>query len=865
MKLRKRLSITFLWLALAGSSAVLMGLTGMHLYLGPTLPSVDSLRDVRLQTPLRIYSSDGKLIGEFGEKRRTPVAFHEIPQPYIDALLAAEDAEFYSHHGVSITGLMRAASQLLMSGDIQGGGSTITMQVARNYFLTFRQEFRRKFREILLAMRIERELTKEQILELYVNVIFLGNRSYGIQAAAQTYYGKPLSDLSVAQMAMIAGLPKAPSTMNPLVNPERALIRRNWILGRMRELGWLDEMHYQQAINEPLTAKHHGSNVAQGVDASYVAEMARQKAISLFGPAAYTDGYRIYTTIDSELQASAERAVVKGLQAYDRRHGYRGPEQRFTVTDALLLPQPTADDNTEEDGTQTHAVALDLDKIGAEWREALRGIPAFAGLRPAAVVSVENKSFKALLATGDVVEVSWDQGLKDAKPYISENTVGPAPESASEVVNLGDVVRLNERLPGSWHLDQIPAVQSALVSLDPDNGAILSLVGGFDFHHNNFNRATQAYRQPGSIFKPFIYTAALENGFTAATIVNDAPIVFSDSLLETSWRPENSSGKFYGPTRLRKALYLSRNLVSIRVLRSIGINSAIAGMARFGFDEGTLPRNLSLALGSANITPLELATAYAVFANGGYKVEPYFIQRILDFDGHTVHEALPPTVCKTCEDEDAPLPGNIETAGDSGGQGRGRNGAYGFEGDPFEISFAIKSLLNILEPQDYPQAPRVLEPEVAYIIDSMLQDVVQRGTARRAKTLARSDLAGKTGTTNGPTDAWFSGYNGDVVTTTWVGFDQMSNLGNNEYGGSAALPIWIDFMRTALRGRPETPRIQPEGIVTVRIDPETGKRAPVGDPNAIFEIFRSDNVPSMPQNNGLDSPYDEDALTEGLF
>ncbi len=869
MALKNRVTVTFVWLFLAGSSAVLMGLTAMHLYLGPALPSVDSLRDIRLQTPLRIYSSDGKLIGEFGEKRRTPVKFDEIPQTYIDALLAAEDDQFYSHSGVSITGLMRATSQLLMTGDIQGGGSTITMQLARNFFLTNRQEFKRKFNEILLALRIERELTKEEILELYVNVIFLGNRSYGIQAAAHGYYGKPLSELSVAQLAMIAGLPKAPSTMNPLSNPERALIRRDWILGRMRELNWLDEASYKEAVNAPITAARHGSNVSEKVDASYVAEMARRKAIELFGLSAYTDGYRLYTTVHSELQASAEQAVRKGLHTYDHRHGYRGPEQQFSIV-GTLAGEPSAltpqDGELQDDsGTPTSEApgsAFNAALMGAEWQDALQEIPVYADLYPAAVTLVGERHVEAMLATGDVVRVEWEHGLSDAQPYISENRVGPAPESAADVLSVGDVIRLNERTPNTYYLDQIPEAQGALVALNPDNGAILSLVGGFDFQHNNFNRVTQAERQPGSSFKPFVYTAALEHGLTPATIVNDAPIVFNDSQLETSWRPENSSGKFYGPTRLRKGFYLSRNLVSVRVLRSIGIGNAIEGMDRFGFNKRELPHDLSLALGSANLTPLEMATAYSVFANGGYRIEPYFIERILDFDGRTVFEALPLTVCQTCEDEETPQPRAAVSADDTIND----NAPYDFNGDAFQVDFAIKSLLDILEPEDYPKAPRVLEPEIAYIMDSMLQDVIQRGTGRRAKALARHDLAGKTGTTNGPKDAWFAGYNGDIVTVTWVGFDQMTNLGNSEFGGSAALPVWIDYMRTALKGRPETPRVQPEGIVTVRIDPETGLRAATGDPDAIFEIFRDENVPEASSKGRLNSPYDNpEVLTEELF
>lgn len=856
------------WLICAGIGGVLTVFCGAHLYLSPTLPSVDSLRDVRLQTPLRIYSNDGKLIGEIGEKRRTPIQYEDIPQAYIDALLSAEDDQFYSHSGVSIKGLMRAFSQILMSGDIQGGGSTITMQVARNFFLTKRQEFKRKFNEILLALRIERELSKEDILELYVNVIFLGNRAYGIQAASQVYYGDTINKLSVAQLAMIAGIPKAPSTMNPLANPDRALERRNWILGRMLELSKLDEQAYQSALAEPITASYHGNSL--DLSASYVAEMARRKAVDMFGTKAYTDGYRVYTTLDGDLQNSARQAVIKGLLEYDQRHGYRGPEQQLDVPETvaqLLDTNATPEEATTTDpdthSTETGQNTLLLKSWHTALLAALKDIPTYADLESAVVVNVQERQATVLSKGGETIQLGWDQGLSSAKPHINVNAVGRAPDKASDVVALGDVVRLRLNNKGERHLAQLPEAQAALASLNPRNGAILALVGGLDFRQSNFNRAIQAKRQPGSNFKPFVYTAALENGYTAASIINDAPIVFDDSQLETAWRPENSGGNFYGPTRLRKALYRSRNLVSIRVLRSIGIRAAIEHIDRFGIDRESLPRDLSLALGSLSMTPLEVATGYAVFANGGHRVEPYFIERILNYDGEPVYEAMPLTVCHQCERNSLDDFEQLETE-----DATSFNSPFEFTGDAFAISRKTKSKLGGLEPEDYPRAPRVLDERVGYIMDSMLKDVVRRGTGTKAKVLKRRDLAGKTGTTNDSTDTWFSGYAGDLVTTAWMGFDDMSTLGRREFGSSAALPIWVHFMRDALQNRPEMEVPQPSGLVTVRINPETGKRAKPGEPGAIFEIFRDDQVPEFGDDNDSTPSNWEDTnevITDDIF
>ncbi len=842
-----------LWLLLSGSSGAIVVLASFYLYLSPQLPQVETLRQVQLQTPLRIYSSDQKLIGEFGEKRRTPIRYDQIPQQYIDAILSAEDDDFYDHHGVSIKGLLRAVSQLLQTGRKQGGGSTITMQVARNFFLSFKQTFARKFNEILLALQIERELSKEEILELYVNKIFLGNRAYGIQAAAQVYYGQTIDQLNVAQLAMIAGLPKAPSTFNPIVNPDRALIRRNWILGRMLSLGKLSQTDHAEAIKQPITAQYHGLSL--DLNAPYIAEMARKHALDLFGNKAYTDGYTVVTTIDSTLQQAAQDSLRKGLITYDQRHGYRGPEQTL----------PAEGDNYLE-----------------EWQASLKAMTSFGDLRAAVVTFVGENNIEAMLSNGERILIEWDDGLSSARPYITENRRGPRPKLASDLLGIGDVIRVADN-EDSWSLQQIPAAQAALVALNPENGGIRSLVGGFDFNQSNFNRAIQAKRQPGSNFKPFVYTAALENGFTAASLVNDAPIVVDDAKLEGTWRPEDSSGKFLGPTRLRKALYQSRNLVSIRVLRSIGINNAIASMDRFGLGEEALPRDLTLALGSYALTPLQVATGYATFANGGFRVEPYLIEKIITVDDQIAYEALPLTVCRWCEQEEQEQENRQAQENKQAAELSKRDLNTSDYSDSGNLEFVESSNLEDLlgdnyaeEPNEedpidtpiYPRAPRVIDEKVAYIIDSMLKDVVTRGTGRKAKALGRKDLAGKTGTTNGPTDAWYSGYNRSLVATTWLGFDQNFKLGVREFGGSAALPIWIDYMRTALKGVPESTLEQPDGLVTVRIDPKTGSIAEPGNPNAVFEVFREENVSKIKVADRREkdiNPSSEDAPPEELF
>jgi penicillin-binding protein 1A len=778
--------------ALLGVLAGLWLLAGVYLYLSPNLPDVETLRDVRLQTPMRVYTREGDLIGQFGEQKRSPLPFDEIPEQFVQALLAAEDDNFFQHRGIDLMGLGRAVSELVLTGEKGSGGSTLTMQVARNYFLSLERTFMRKFNEILLAIEIERALDKREIFELYFNRVFLGHRAYGFEAASRVYYGVGIGELSLAQHAMLAGIPKAPSRNNPVSGPESGLQRRNWILGRMQQLGYIDASQYSVAVAEPVTAKLHGAQIA--FSAHYAAEMARQEMLDRYGMAAYNDGYHVYTTVSSSLQQVARRALINGLVTYDERHGYRGPEQRFPV------PQDTAD-------------------ARRYWLAVLRDIAVIAERQPAIVTSILEDRVTLLLADGSDGELLWESGPSEARPYLSEDRRGAPPESLADLFTPGDLIRVMADEDANLRLSQVPAVQGALVSLEPEDGAIVSIVGGMGFELSKFNRATQAQRQPGSSFKPFLYGAALEAGFTAASIINDAPVVMEDSSLEDIWRPENDGGNFHGPTRLRWALTKSRNLVSIRLLQQLGTQNFIEAAGRYGFDTSEFAPDLSLALGTHVMSPLAVATGYAMLANGGYRVQPYLIARVDDINGETLYRARPLTVCRECESQ--PLP----------------------EEAAAELSMEEILAQSQVDEERPPAAPRVMDEQVNFILNSILQDVIKRGTGRRAMALERGDLAGKTGTTNGPMDAWFSGYNADLVTTTWVGFDNYTPLGRREFGGTAALPVWIEYMGEALAGVPERKRPLPAGIVHVKIDPETGLLAGSRQKDAIFEYFRETYVP----------------------
>lgn len=771
-------SISYLWRkgiwALSSLSFVfLFGGVLLYIYLESQLPDVESLKTVQLQVPLRIYSQEGLLIQEYGEKRRIPVAYDDIPQLLIKAVLATEDQRFFDHRGVDVMGLARATVRMVQTGTKSQGGSTITMQVARNFFLDRKKTFLRKFNEILLAIKIDHELSKEKILELYLNKIYLGNRAYGVGAAAQIYYGKPLKELNLAQLAMIAGLPQAPSTQNPIVNPTAAKKRRDHVLERLFEEKYITESQYKEAIKQPVTAAFHGSDIE--ASAPYAAEMIRESLYENFGPDAYTKGYKVYTTINANLQKAANQAVEKNLIEYDRRHGYRGP---ITNIGKVIPNAP--------------------EKI----RRLLAQYPVINELEPVIITSVGDQHANAITSRGVELTIPW-RGLSWARPALRNGWMGNSPKSAGQVVSKGDVVyvRLHEN---QWQLTQIPMVEAALVALNPSNGAIKALVGGFNFQKSKYNRATQSTRQPGSNFKPFIYAAALNKGYTLATQVNDAPIVVADPSLGAGglWRPRNENLTFNGPTRLKDGLVRSRNLVSIHILNDIGIDYAIDFVSHFGFNKSSMPHTLSLALGTLTVSPLNIAAAYSVFANGGYKVDPYLIDHITDGDGKRLLQAKPTQACTSCDPQKAAPTGS---------------------------------------------APRIISPEVAFLMNSALMDVIKLGTGKQATQLNRQDIAGKTGTTNEQVDGWFSGYNPDLAVTTWVGFDTPQSL--HEYGAQVALPLWIDFMKVALKGVAEHPMPQPESIVAVKINPNNGLQTAAND--GILEYFRQDEVPAMEEGRSI--------------
>jgi len=783
MKWLKKILKGILWLVFIGGIVGGAAAVTIYLYLEPKLPSIENLKHVQFQVPLRVYSADKKLIAEFGEKRRIPLSYEEIPETMIQAFLAAEDDRFFEHPGVDYQGILRAAYQLLTTGERKQGGSTITMQVARNFYLSSEKTFTRKLNEILLSLRIENELDKKTILELYLNKIYLGHRAYGVGAAAQVYYGKETRDLDLAQIAMIAGLPKAPSRYNPISNAKRATIRRDYVLNRMAKLDFISSDEQGRAKAKEVTAKIHKASTE--LEAPYIAEMVRSEMVERYDSEAYTAGYNVFTTIDSRLQGTANSAVRDALEAYDKRHGYRGPEKHYE------LIEPNQNQAELDLVLKDHAITGEL--------------------LPALVTEVSDKELHVYMK-GKVASILPWEDLSWAKPYKSENRRGRTPKGFNDFLTVGDLVRVKkfekEGITG-FRLAQIPAPESALIALHPRDGAVKSLVGGFDFYHSKFNRVTQAKRQPGSGFKAIVYSAALEAGFTPASLINDAPVVIEDPSLEGAWRPENYSGKFFGPTRLRYALTKSRNLVSIRLMRSMGIKHTLEHARRFGFNPDDLPHNLSLALGSGGVTPMQMARAYAVLANGGYRIEPYLITHIENSSDERIFQAAPYRVCENCPVEPASL-------------------------DPSETTTPKK---------DFKVAERVISPQNHFLMNSMMRDVITYGTGRKAKSLGRKDLAGKTGTTNDQRDAWFNGFNQSLVAIAWVGFDSSAPLGKGEVGGRAALPAWISFMKEALKDVEEKPLKTPTGIVSVRIDPETGERVGSGNTKAIFEYFRTKNAP----------------------
>jgi penicillin-binding protein 1A len=821
----KRLLAALLALLFTVPALVLMGFAGAYQFLAPEIPSADALRAIRTQMPLRVYSRDGKLIAQIGEQRRIPVTWDEIPPVVADAFIAAEDDRFYEHPGVDWQGLVRALAANVAAGGLREGGGTITMQLARNTVLTSERTFRRKLKEVFLALRLEREFDKREILTLYLNRIFLGQRAYGIGAAAEVYFDRHVRDLGLAEAALLAGLPRAPSVDNPVASIDRARERRTYVLRRMLELGKIDAAAHDAANAVPIANRLYGPIIE--LDAPYVAEMARAEMLRIHGDEALTGGYSVTTTLDSRLQRAANAAVWQTILEYERRHGYRGPLERL---DASQL-----DD----------AIALG----GVFRRHPRRG-----SLVTAVVTRVGDRDATVIRRNGVPLELDWD-AVAWARPALERGALGPSPKTARDVLAAGDVVYLEPLPEGKFRLGQLPAVSGALVALEPADGAIVALVGGFDFGASKYNRVTQAHRQPGSAFKPFLYSAALERGFTPATLVNDAPIVMpggGGAEGDEEWRPQNITRKFYGPTPMREGLVRSRNLVSIRLLRGAGVGFVTRHAARFGFAPTALPANLTLALGTGQVTPLEMARGFAVFANGGALVQPYFIDSVGDVSGRVIFQAAPRLACPQCVQQ-APAAGEpteavpaqrsdvVDDPPAQPPEGDVRITPLPADGAP--AATATDSPGSDPVPPDR-RAPQAISPANAFVMTDMLTDVVQRGTAQRAAAaLGRRDIAGKTGTTSDRRDTWFVGYNADLAAAVWIGFDHERSLGESEEGGRTALPMWIYFMQEALRDRPEHRQPEPPGVVRMWVSRESGAPTRANAPGALFETFLEHYAP----------------------
>ncbi|MEZ8654100.1 penicillin-binding protein 1A [Vibrio splendidus] len=828
MKFIKRLFIFTLICMILGVSTIF----GFYYYVKPELPDVATLRDVKLQTPMQVFSQDGKLISQFGEKRRNPVTYDEIPRHLVEALIATEDSRFYEHPGIDPIGITRAALVVAMSGSAKQGASTITQQLARNFFLSNEKKIMRKIKEIFIAIHIEQLLSKEEIMELYVNKIFLGHRSYGFGAAARVYFGKDLPELTLSEIATLAGMPKAPSTMNPIYSIERATHRRNVVLRRMLDEKYITQAEFDEARSETLISKYHGAEIE--LSAPYVAEVARAWMVERYGEAAYTSGMKVYTTVDSKLQKAANQAAIKNLLGYDERHGYRGAEKVLW---------------------QTAQSAWDQEQIVKH----LKSQPTYGDLVPAVVTAVDSKSAQIWVKNQGEGTIEW-QGMNWARKFLTDNRQGPAPSQAKEILAVGEQVWVRHEAitgdevseepteeattdtetPVEWRLSQVPNANTAFVAMNPNNGAVLSMVGGFNFVHNKFNRATQSIRQVGSGIKPFIYSAAIDKGLTLASLINDAPINQWDKSQGTAWRPKNSPPTYVGPTHLRIGLAQSKNVMAVRVLREVGLDDTRNYLTRFGFDIDEVPRSETIALGAGSLTPMKVAQGYSVFANGGYYVEPFYISRIETPFGDTEFEATPKVVCKdNCDHKVAT--------------------------DPMADEFAEQDVDAKVQ-----YAPQVISEQNAFLVREMMYSNIWgggdwsagtgwNGTGWRAQPLKRRDIGGKTGTTNDSKDTWYSGYGPGMVATVWVGFDNHnrnlgrtkanSNLGKSqitgaEAGAKTAEPAWVDFMGTALAGVPAERKEIPENIVRVRIDRETGLLTNKFDSSSMFEYFEKGTEPT---------------------
>ncbi|MDT8849875.1 peptidoglycan glycosyltransferase/peptidoglycan DD-transpeptidase MrcA [Pantoea dispersa] len=828
MKFVKYLLILAVCCILLGAGTVY----GLYKYIEPQLPDVNTLKDVRLQTPMQVYSADGELIAQYGEKRRIPLTLQQMPPELIKAFIATEDSRFYEHHGVDPVGIFRAASIALVSGHASQGASTITQQLARNFFLSPERTLMRKIKEAFLAIRIEQLLSKDEILELYLNKIYLGYRAYGVGAAAQVYFGKPVDQLSLSEMAMIAGLPKAPSTFNPLYSHARALARRNVVLARMLDQNYITQQQYNDARNTPLTASYHGPEIA--FSAPYLTELVRQEMVKRYGDSAYDDGYKVYTTVTRHLQEAAQQAVRNNVMAYDMRHGYRGP------TNVLW-------------------------KVGeANWDHtrivnALKDLPVYGPLNAAVVTSASADEATAMLKDGSSVSLTL-AGVRWARPYKSDTLQGPTPRSVTQVLQAGQQIWVR-KVGDAWWLGQVPLVNSALVSLNPEDGAVRALVGGFDFNQSMFNRATQALRQVGSNIKPFLYTAAMDRGLTLASILNDVPISRWDAGAGADWRPKNSPPTYAGPIRLRQGLGESKNVVMVRAMRAMGVDYAAEYLQRFGFPAQNIIHTESLALGAASFTPMQVARGYAVMANGGFLVDPYFIAKIENEQGGVIFQAQPKIACPQCNlpviygDTKKSVALNEESVENVATSNQQQNQTV-----PQPELEQVPAQPQPAGDQQY--APHVINTPLAFLIKSALNSNIfgepgWMGTGWRAgRDLKRNDIGGKTGTTNSSKDAWFSGYGPGVVTSVWIGFDDSRALGRTtvsgaipdqisgyEGGAKSAQPAWDDYMKVALDGVPVQPLTPPDGVVTVTIDRSTGKLANGGG-NTRQEYFINGTQPT---------------------
>lgn len=808
-------SLSFIFIIIA-----IAGVFGAYYYVQPSLPKAETIREIPLETPLKIYTRDGRLIDEIGERKRIIISYDELPQHLINAFIAAEDRRFFEHSGIDYQGIIRAAIKLISTGKISGGGSTLTQQLARDYFLNRRRIFTRKILEIFLAFNIEDEFSKEEIITLFVNKMFFGQRSYGVAAAAQVFFGKTISNLSIAEAATLAGVLPAPSNYNPVRSPTLAKIRRDYVLSRMLDLKYINRLEYDEAISTIMVSKLHGN--ATEVSAPYIAEMVRTAMIEKYGRNATRDGYTVTTTIDSKTQSAATYSLRRGLLEYTQRQGYRGPINSVNLS--------------------SQNVDLPFDKWPENIRLELENINDLAVLKAALVTNINfDNSVNIIFKSGERSLIPW-QFIKWAKQF-KEQGYSPPPKNANDVLSQGDMIYVMQTTTGGYALAEIPLANGGAITMDPFDGAIIALSGGFDYSINKVNHVLNKGRQPGSSFKPFIYSAALEQGANASTILLDAPVVMSSTDLEQDWRPSNYSGKFYGEQRLREALVRSMNLATVRLLMDkIGIEYAVNHIKKFGFSEEDLPKNGGLALGAGSASPLDMAQAYSVFANGGYKIEPYIIETIRDSENRVVYRNDTPIVCERCEINLSISEMNVDLI-------------QIHNDEQLFVLQQMAEIADVYKPdaktsptlfENINLANRIMSKENAYLIQDMLKDVIRRGTGVRAnRELRRRDLSGKTGTTNDYRDAWFAGFNNDLTSVVWVGNDNYDPLGSGEQGSRTALPIWIELMRVALKSSPQNITQMPNNMTTVRISKNTGCPAdPDTKDEIIFEIFSNESLPN---------------------